>query len=465
LGSSVVGADTAASVVKDKSGTAKINLHGPSSVGSSGIVPKSGSYFKNPEGGFGQYYKGALRELGVVVEHSSDAWPDVRLSNYAGRRIAQAIDKNKSFTELKELALQGSGRLSELSQIGKKVHPLAIESESEEAILLRSLFFGQDESLCHGQDAERKRWRCQSLSLMLHFIREAELIEGDLAQHFRWGCAYRLLPNGRAWNVPATLRDTARGWAAYQRNDLLNFCLECIFYAALTELDQGPCRLGEMISRLAELALAAVPSHGDQPRLAPVPKTVSQWVAAMKPWKSVPDAEHWGSSTTWSIADRLESSIAGNKAEIIMPLAARLLGRLATDRGDHEGHPFSPITDCVKMAASNEVHLHNWWKRSAAHSSQRTLEFFRELLLEWILYRHLRVATRKLANQGVSTFKFRPGEGQLFLVAERLPKPTYTSPRVRQAFRVLEDLHCIDHEDGRASLSPIGGRILGGKNA
>ena len=80
---------------------------------------------------------------------------------------------------------------------------------------------------------------------------------------------------------------------------------------------------------------------------------------------------------------------------------------------------------------------------------QKTREFLAELSLEWVIYRHLRVATRKLAGQGVSTFKFRPEEGKLVLAADELVSPTFTTPRLRQGFRVLADL-------GLAASAPTG---------
>ena len=116
LGSSVVGAERAGEVIKGEPPSAKIDLRGPSAVEDSGSVPQSGAYFKNPEGGLGQYYKGSLRDLGVVVEHGTATWPDVQLSNYAGKKIALALDKIKAFNELKELAIEGSARVGELSR-------------------------------------------------------------------------------------------------------------------------------------------------------------------------------------------------------------------------------------------------------------------------------------------------------------------------------------------------------------
>ena len=104
-------------------------------------------------------------------EHGTATWPDVQLSNYAGKRIAQTLDQRKAFEELKGAAIEGRARVDELSLIGKSVHPTAIEPDSEEATLLRQLFFGDDPGLCQGQQSEHIHWRRTSLLLMLQFLR------------------------------------------------------------------------------------------------------------------------------------------------------------------------------------------------------------------------------------------------------------------------------------------------------
>jgi len=87
--------------------------------------------------------------------------------------------------------------------------------------------------------------------------------------------------------------------------------------------------------------------------------------------------------------------------------------------------------------------------------------FARDLILEWVLYRHLRVATRKLAAQGVSTFKFRPEHGALLLVTDRIPVPTYTNPRLRQVHRILADLHLLQIDDaGAVELTADGAAVI-----
>ena len=76
------------------------------------------------------------------------------------------------------------------------------------------------------------------------------------------------------------------------------------------------------------------------------------------------------------------------------------------------------------------------------------------------MFRHLRVATRKLASQGVSTFKLRPEEGLLVLATEDIPDPTFTSPRMRQAHRILGDLHLLDLSKDGTRISTEGKTLL-----
>lgn len=460
LGSSVTGADRAGNSIKGEPPSAHIDLHGPSVVEESGKVPESGAYFKNPEGGFGQYYKGPLRELGVLIEHEEASWPDVQLSNYAGKRIAETLDHRKDFQDLQAVAIEGRARLSELSSIGKTVHPAAIEADSEEATVLRQLFFGDDSTLSQGQQAEHIKWRQASLLLMLHYLREAGAIKDPLADEFRWACLAQRLPDGRPWPIPEVLLSAALAWGSYQRNDLLNYSLECLFYALLKKIESEPYRPNELAKLLAGQAMAPVSGGANQPDLPALPSKVSDWISATCLPKLPADGDPWGPLSTWALADRLKSAVGRDDMTAVPALAARILGRLATDRGGCTSHPFAAIPDAVEMASKHDVHLLRWWGRIASGSSENTSQFLEELLLDWVLYRHLRVATRKLANQGVSTFKFRPEEGHLLLVAERLPQPTYTSSRIREGFRVIQDLHCIRRSIDGAELSEIGATIL-----
>ena len=460
LGSSVVGAVKARDLIKDQAPSVTINFGDYTAVDASGKPTKDGAYFKNPEGGFGQYYKNPLNELGVVQAHGARVFPGFRLSTFAGLKIARALDSQESFEHLRQISQDGKAKLSDLADIGRDLHPNSIAEESEEESLLRCVFLGLDEDVSQGEDADRLKWRRASFHSILRYVRDCDALHGSPDIELRWACITKALPDGRPWRPPSELSAVIETWGAYQRNDLLNYSLECLFYAALCLLDEVPMEPRELAATLTEQAMEAVPANDESPRLRALPSSVSAWVAACALRAKEADNDPWGESSTWALARRLETAVKTKTLEHIPALVVRVLGRLGTDVGTWNVHPFESVPTALEMSKAHEVQLKRWLDRLAKRSIESTSDFLQELILEWILFRHLRVATRKLANQGVSTFKYRPEEGKLLLIAEELPEPTFTSPRLRQGFRILEDIHYISRVDGVRKLTDAGRDIL-----
>jgi hypothetical protein len=212
-------------------------------------------------------------------------------------------------------------------------------------------------------------------------------------------------------------------------------------------LDDGPRRPSWISERIADIAMAPVAAAEEFASLPALPKRVSQWANACARAPEQARAEPWGELSTWQWADRLEDACTKRDLPAICGLAVRLLGRLVSDRGDVHEHPFESIPQATEMAKNHEIHIQRWWNLIASRGDDSTRDFLMRLVLDWVMFRHLRVATRKLANQGVSTYKFRPEKGKLVLVAERLPTATFTAPRVRQAYRILTDLRLVSVKD------------------
>lgn len=460
LGSSVVGAVKARELIKEQPPSATIDFGDFTGIDASGKPTKDGAYFKNPEGGFGQYYKNPLNELGVLQTHGARVFPGVRLSTFAGLKIARTLDSHQSFEHLKQIAQDGKAKLSELADIGGDLHPNSIAEESDEESLLRDVFFGLDEDLSQGEEPNRLKWRRSSLHSMLRYVRDCDALDGSPDIEFRWACIAKALPDGKPWRPPIGLSPVVETWGAYQRNDLLNYSLECLFYAALSLLDEEPVEPRELAAILTARAMEAVPANDESSRLSALPSSVSAWVSACAIRAKEAENDPWGESSTWALARRLETAVKDKTLEHIPALVARILGRLGTDVGNWTIHPFESVPTALEMSKAHEVQLKRWLDRVGRRSSESTSDFLQELILEWILFRHLRVATRKLANQGVSTFKYRPEEGKLLLIAEELPEPTFTSPRLRQGFRILEDIHYISRVDGVRKLTDAGREIL-----
>jgi len=107
LGSAVVGADRASLLVKGQTTFSESRLAKP--VGGRRIRRSAavGLLLQESGGGFGQYYKGPLRELGVLHEHSAATCPMFNCRLCRQKESPQTLDQKKAFEELKGLAIEG----------------------------------------------------------------------------------------------------------------------------------------------------------------------------------------------------------------------------------------------------------------------------------------------------------------------------------------------------------------------
>jgi len=76
---------------------------------------------------------------------------------------------------------------------------------------------------------------------------------------------------------------------------------------------------------------------------------------------------------------------------------------------------------------------------------KETVNGFSLFTLSNCLDAHLRIAMRKLSQQGKNTFRFEPSE--LGLIIKDIPGAANTTPRFRQARRILLDLGLLSYSD------------------
>ena len=412
-----------------------------------------GTYFKNREGGYAQYYKGPMTALGLLKIDEDRKAPDRQLTAYAGVKLAQAVERVRAFRDLRKIAESGgNASVAGLAELGAAVHPGVMDPHGEEAALLRDLLFGTGDALCAGQSTGEREQRRRSLALVLDYVERGD--EEDWVNRvwgFRWSVLDQRLGDGRAWKVPAALRESANAWAAYSQNELLNYALECLFSAVLQELDEEALPPRVVAARVAGWACGAVASDGPRHAHRALPAKVAKAVAGHAP---PPAEECWGAAGTFTLRDELE--VDGDPDDRAAR-AARLLLRIAADRERYGSrHPFSAIPHGEEVASAREIHLRSWWDRVDAASDQDTRAFFEELILEWVVYRHLRVATRKLASQGDYTYRLRPEEGVLVKCGDFAP--TFTNPRLRQTLRIMADVGLASHD--LSTLTADGKRLL-----
>lgn len=439
-GSAVVGAERAAALLKGLSPSDRVEV-GPATAVDEKGKPLPSAYFKNAQGGFGQYYRGALTDLGVVTEHDDrSSWPDVKLTNSIGRQLAEALDAQSGFQELLSIATAGGATVADLARVGALIHPRGIEVGGVEQSVLRGVLMGTDAALCQGQRPLEVEWRRQSLCLMLDYLHQAGPVDSDPDVEFRWGCLAGTLPSGAPWKVAGDMLTVQKAWGTYQRNDVMNYALECLMWVVQDVLEDGPRRPQQLADHVADMALGKMPAFGEWNALPSLPAIASDLIRSCERAAAEQTIDPWGEGSTWDWVEWLQAAGKEGNRKLMCGLAVRTLARLATDRGNLDPEPFALIPGASEMASTREVHLERWWQRCAEQHDLGSKAFVVRLLLEWVILRHLRVATRKLAGQGVSTYKFRPEEGELVLVAETPSEPTFTAPRVRQAYRILQDL-------------------------
>ena len=186
--------------------------------------------------------------------------------------------------------------------------------------------------------------------------------------------------------------------------------------------------------------------------------TVQDWVEHCRRLHYEATDDPWGENSTWEWQERLRRAADDEEWAAAAAWAVAVLGRMATDRGEASATPLECFPNGSALSAAYEIHLGRWWDRLHARRDQHIARFLEELIQSGV-YRHLRVATRKLANQGVSTYKFIPERGQFIPVVTQPPGPTYTAPRVRQAFRIMTDLGLIGRDSSVMALTPQGQRM------
>jgi hypothetical protein len=452
----VVGVDAARRVIADAKG--KVDLREHADLDSSGKVP-AGAYFKNPEGGLGQYYKVALGILGLLREDELNRFPDRQLTTYAGLKVARTLDTQSAFARLVDLMDAGAAPVSELARLGEEVNPSAIALGGEEEQLLRNLFLGEDDDLCRGQEASGRRGRRAALTLALRYVADCGRLEGEFPREFRWACAELALPDGKLWRLPEALRETALAWGAYQRNDAMNYALESLFWVAMRRIDDGRFTPTAVARYVAGLSKGPVKTSEKHAGARPIDSQVAQWVAACARDTGSAVGGPWGPNSTRAWAENLERAIRDEDDAAVAQWAVRVLGRLLSDEASDQRRGRSRKV-LERVARTYEVHIGALASRAAQRGSDSFATFVGDLVLEWVLFRHLRVAMRKLAAQGVSTFKFRPEHGALLRVTDKIPVPTYTNPRLRQAHRILTDLHCLSVDEAGATEITADGAVL-----
>jgi hypothetical protein len=410
---------------------------------------KKKPYFKNKEGGFGQYYKATLAELGLI--DLTDEAPGVRLVRGHGTTLAESCDSQDGRDKFWQAIVTNRISFDEIKGLGKSLCPCALASFAEERDFLRQLLFGG----AGGTDQQARR-RSNSLRLLLTFLNQSS-DDTNPWESYRQTAYYGQNATGRRFAIPAALEKTVSRWAIYQAGEYVNRALEEILLAVLMRLQVEAMAVEGFADDFARDALS-FSSHD------------LGLGTRKKPWAS------------YSLADLIAEAGAGQKVDgnwttglwsenCLIARAAKatdqrrktafglgcILSVLA--RAVFPAEPYAAFetlgSDFRDRHAVNLASITRFIRDRQAESAATVLA---AMLREKVLFQHLRVAMRKLRYQTQATFKLVVDLGHYVWVEDF--EPTFTSPRLRPSFYFLRDIGLAKGKAGGWGLTGDGKALL-----
>lgn len=405
-------------------------------------------YFKNKLGGLGQYYLGVFKSLGILDGNSSTG---IQYTIERAVPIAVAYDKGVDRDLFFKTIEKDTISLPDIEQL-LSFCPCFLEKNSEEHKILGEMFF--DIRNEHGDEGKQRR---HTLSLLLDLINSLPEGKNELDHLLFRAVVYSgFLPNEVAWDIPATLSDTRKGWALYQRNELLSLATQCLFWTSLDLMDES----GEGFHTTEAFVSWVLKTDDVKMALSASDNLPLEQVVARKRG-TLPAISAWEDDAhEIAMGIKLLSLYAEHKkrrphAEIIstcLDLLITLIARGWDEKGYGqydfpEGYfEYYPINLISFESFSNAE-----WKDLSPSG------LLGWLIGHWGIEAHLKVALHKMNRDRRDTFQLRPTDLGLKVVSK--PEPVYTTPRFRQAIQVLRDIGAIEMPNPSKnifSLTPYG---------
>lgn len=404
-------------------------------------------YFKNSLGGLGQYYSGTLMNLELL---DGAKFPS---TEPFGDSLARTFDVGVPGEAFWKAVQEGTVRVSDLEELGSFC-PCHLAGTGPEREALLDIFF--DHSAHYGGDGTKRK---SSLAMVLHM---AGCLSGTVdaaldIDTFRAAVYSRTLPGARAWQPPSQLDDTARRWSYYVRNDILSVLMLEVFAIALQELSAT-------ISRPASIEVLAHRIAGRAEVLQDLDALgVRDFGSLCAELRNTAPALHQCEDSWHELAwvSALMERCRKNEERHQPALLAEIVRMLATlhIRDDLASPAYGSLTISADDLVDAPINLLTFRQRCKTWSAMPLAEVAADLV-GWCLESHLRVALRKLREGSKDTFQFHPSERGLEWHMS-IPRPSQTTPRFKQAVRILRDLAALDQSGPTDRGRVLMERVLG----
>jgi len=388
-------------------------------------------YWKYPSGAFGQYYYGAMRAMSLVLAATNadgDAiyaltqpTPQQKVS---GAELATAFDatlnndvRNLFYNNVKK----GRLKVADITLLSQYFAIDKVDAELPQWKLYRNMLLDKDEPALEMEEHFTYH-RKESIMALINTA------QGN-GNNYDWQLfllqAYELKMGTKEYPVAETMI----GWYTYQFNEYYQYACGAIFWAVLQHLYsfQQDQYLPAFIKNLGKTVTKKICKR--------IPEaTPATPVAQILQGMHVGDDEP---TLTQSIESRPTSD----------PIEAATNGFLLLFRLYNENSRYlHPLKDFMtRKEMIREGNMVDGLLSVHAAKGDELENFIQLFLLQKIVYRHQKVAIRKMGNGSQSTHKFIIEE-QYIRFIDTFP-PRFTSPRMNALWNLLFDLGVVD-EDG-----------------
>ena len=340
-----------------------------------------------------------------------------------------------------------------IAALGDSLCPCRVSQYAQERDFLINLLFGPDH---RGKDATFARNR--TLRLLLSLLDQSTGIEDPVSQ-FRDVAYYGYDSESHAFQPPPDLTDVLRQWSVYETGEFVHYAIEIAFDAILKHLatpDVIDPEANGFITSLAQQALR-VTSQG-----LGLGTTTTEWCDRLLGDIIEEARTQQKPLNDWHNDPWSEESLLGNLDK--QPPLSRLLRAFAClvsilAKGRTPENPFQVFASLpADWFDRHQVSVAAVRKYMTESVSKNAADVFAGLLKEFVVGQHLKVAMRKLRYQSQSTFKLIIEDGRFVWVENFIP--TYTNPRLQQAFWFLRNLGLCLGEAEEWKLTDAGGKEL-----
>jgi hypothetical protein len=390
-------------------------------------------YWQYSSGAFGQYYQGALSAIGLIAPSEKENRIFVCTENY-GRKLAELFEATiEEKTRKRYLEAINKGRVTreELKSFGVEFSITAIQPHSAEWNFYITMLFGQDFPTVQTTIGHTS-FRVETILLYLEYLDKLNNFES--AASFPESFQYRL------WDTTRFSGYTAcTGWHYYALNEFAHYSLETILWACLVEIrNQGIISLSRFILEFTEKTNESLRETNNDS--SDVKLTFGDFAESIY-------NQGFDPARYTDIID----SIDEDNVYVAVVHALYTLAQIYK----HDNHQIPQLNGYARkhgMYREGDVtELLSWIQKNETLSMT---EFFRKLLLQNVLNRHIEVAMRKMRNRNENTLKFIIEDNLLKPVD--IASPVWTSPRLDSLHQFLVDLKLVDNN----ALSPLGKELI-----